>query len=62
MIYRNRLDVGQGEKGNKKIRDSPTMLLKTKGNKNDNLTYATISMKTNYLFFISHDVYESKWT
>ncbi len=38
------------------------MLLKKKGNKNDNLTNATISMKTNYLFFYTHDVYESKWT
>ena len=38
------------------------MLLKTKRNKNDNLTYPTISMKTNGLFFLSHDVHESKGT
>ena len=56
----HRLGVGQGKKGNKKLRDSPTMLLKTKGNKNDNLTYPTISMKTKGLFFLSHDVYERK--
>jgi hypothetical protein len=54
----HRLGVGQGKKGNKKIRDNPTMLFKTKGNKNDNLTYPTIFMKTNGLFFLSHDVYE----
>jgi hypothetical protein len=58
----HRLGVGQGKKGNKKLRDSPTMLLKTKGNKNDNLTYPTISMKTNGLLFLSHDVYERKGT
>jgi len=58
----HRLGVGQGEKGNKKLRDSPTMLLKTKENRNDNLTNATISMKTNYLFCDTHDVYENKYT
>ena len=56
----HRLGVGQGKKGNKKLRDSPTMLLKTKGNRNDNLTNPTISMKTNGLFFLSHDMYERK--
>jgi hypothetical protein len=38
------------------------MLLKTKGNENDNLTYPTISMKTKGLFFLSHDMYERKGT
>ena len=54
--------VRRREKGEQKIRDSPTMLLKTKVNKNDNLTYPTISMKTNALFFLSHDMYEKKGT
>ena len=36
------------------------MLLKTKENKNDNLTNPTISMKANQLFFLTHDIYESK--
>jgi hypothetical protein len=55
-----RLDVGQGKKGEQKIKVDPTMLLKTKGNENDNLTYPTISMKTKGLFFLSHDMYERK--
>ena len=38
------------------------MLLKTKENVNDNLTYPTICMKTNDLFFVTHDVYERKGT
>jgi hypothetical protein len=38
------------------------MLLKTKENENDNLTYPTISMKTNGLFFLTHDMYENKGT
>jgi hypothetical protein len=54
------LRVGQGKKGKQKIKVDPTMLLKTKGNRNDNLTNPTMSMKTNGLFFLPHDVYENK--
>ena len=36
------------------------MLMKTKEERSDILTNATILMKTNGLFFLSHDMYESK--
>ena len=52
------LGVGQGKKGDKKLRDSPTMLMKTKEERSDILTNATMLMKRKGLFFISHDMYE----
>ncbi len=58
----HRLGVGQGKKGNRKLRDSPTMLMKTKEEISDILTNATMLMKTNGLFFLSHDMYENKGT
>ena len=44
----------------KKIRNNPTMLLKTKENQSDNLTNPTMLMKTNNLIFRTHDVYENR--
>ncbi|MGD0228182.1 MAG: hypothetical protein ABSF71_38245 [Terriglobia bacterium] len=61
-LNRNALAVGgvggKGKKGKQKITDSPTMLMKTKEERSDILTNATMLMKKNNLIPGTHDVDE----
>ena len=52
--------AGGGEKGELKIKDGPTMLMKTKEEGRDNLTNATMFMKTSDLSRYTHDIHENK--
>jgi hypothetical protein len=51
---------GAQKKGELKIKAHPTMLLKIKEQRSDNLTNATMLMKTNSLNFRCHDIDENR--
>jgi hypothetical protein len=58
----NRCGSCAGKKGNLKMKDDPTMLLKTKEERSDFLSDPTMSMIIRGLFYHGHDMYEKKWT
>ena len=55
-------ECGAGEKGNLKMRATPTMLLKTHVEKMSPFSEPTMLMKTSNIEFIGHDVHENKWS
>ena len=61
LLIASRRDGAQ-KKGELKMQDSPTMLLKTNEDGTDILTNATMLMKTNGLHSLTHDVDEKKGT